>query len=353
MVGLTISLIGTFAMMQAFAVFEAQKRTTTSGNDAQEAGSYSLFEIERQIRTAGSAIAQGKNYSIWGCNISARNGATTLMPGAAPAPFDTMVSSTVRAIPVLVYSAGAGASDMLQVFSGNPAVRTFSAQITSAPSATAVVLKETVGIYPSEYLLATDKSNNCRIGLIASPGTSVDSTTNTVTLDATGSLATGFQAQTYLFDLGLEPAVTLFGVDTNFQRLMSFDRLQRTSTTPTELSDGIIRVRALYGVDDGVGGTADDGIIDEWVAATGVWAASALNDGTAAAAVKIARIKAVRVAVIARNQLQERDPVGATTVTLFPDLTALSDVVVVDNHYRYKIYDTTVPLHNALVTKFF
>ena len=41
MVGMLISLIGTLAMMKTFAAFEAQKRTTTSGDDAQQNGAYS------------------------------------------------------------------------------------------------------------------------------------------------------------------------------------------------------------------------------------------------------------------------------------------------------------------------
>ena len=45
MVGLLISLLCTLAMFKAFAGFEGQKRTTTSGNDAQQNGSYSLFQL--------------------------------------------------------------------------------------------------------------------------------------------------------------------------------------------------------------------------------------------------------------------------------------------------------------------
>src|SRR5258708_3673161 len=67
MVGLLISLICTLAMMAAFAGFEGQKRTTTSGNDAQQNGSYSLFQLERQIRSAGSGLTQGNRYNLWGC----------------------------------------------------------------------------------------------------------------------------------------------------------------------------------------------------------------------------------------------------------------------------------------------
>jgi type IV pilus assembly protein PilW len=72
MVGIVISLIGTLAIMAAFALFEGQKRTTTAGDDAQQNGSYSLYALERQLRTGGSGLVQGNSYGIWGCAISAR-----------------------------------------------------------------------------------------------------------------------------------------------------------------------------------------------------------------------------------------------------------------------------------------
>jgi len=40
---------------------------------------------------------------------------------------------------------------------------------------------------------------------------------------------------------------------------------------------------------------------------------------------------------------------------LFPDLTAsgLNTSVVINTQYRYKVYDTTIPIRNAFITNFF
>ena len=65
MVGMLVSIVCVLAMMAAFAAYEGPKRTTTSGDDAQQNGSYSLFELERQIRTAGSGLTPAATSCAW------------------------------------------------------------------------------------------------------------------------------------------------------------------------------------------------------------------------------------------------------------------------------------------------
>src|SRR5258707_12917558 len=150
MVGLFVSLIGTLAMMKAFAVFEGQKRTTTSGNDAKQHGRFSLYELERQIRTAGSGLTQGKNYGVWSCAINAYSSGTQRLPAATtlPAPFTAWPAKT-RANPVLISSGGVDAagfalSDTIAVIGGNPAMRTFKAGVAATPDTKTVVTDNTV-----------------------------------------------------------------------------------------------------------------------------------------------------------------------------------------------------------------
>ena len=53
MVALVIGLLGIIVMMQVFAVFEGQKRTTTGGDDAISSGSIALYNLQRDIQHAG------------------------------------------------------------------------------------------------------------------------------------------------------------------------------------------------------------------------------------------------------------------------------------------------------------
>lgn len=353
MVGLTISLIGTFAMMQAFALFEGQKRTTTSGNDAQQSGSYSLYEMERQIRTGGSAIIQGKSftYNIWGCTM-----AGPALAAVLPTPFNGVVALPVRAFPALIYSGGVDGlgkalPDTIAVVSGNPAVRTFGAPISSTSAGTALVMSDTAfGIYPNEYLLGSNGSGACQLGQAAAV---VDDASRSVTL--TGTSSATFSAQTYLFDLGREPVLSLFGIDTTQNTLVAFDLLQRNGAGITEMADGIVLMKALYGVDTTV---PADGVIDSWVGATAGWSAATLADGSASSALALAQVRAIRIAVVARNQLPERSSdyavyASAAPLELFSDVAdaTLHYAVATEPQFRYKVYTTTIPLHNAAIKK--
>jgi len=56
MVGLTVGLIVILVVTQTLAIFEGQKRTTTSGADAQQSGLLGLFSIEQDVRMAGAGF---------------------------------------------------------------------------------------------------------------------------------------------------------------------------------------------------------------------------------------------------------------------------------------------------------
>ncbi|OYY47780.1 MAG: hypothetical protein B7Y48_11580, partial [Methylophilales bacterium 28-44-11] len=92
--------------------------------------------------------------------------------------------------------------------------------------------------------------------------------------------------------------------------------------------------------------------VNEWVDATGIWSEGAMTVANRN------RIKAIRVAVIARNALQERVAVsqncdggvaGLARVCIWNDTTNVN--LTANNNwqnYRYKVYETVVPLRNVL-----
>src|ERR1700674_454667 len=97
MVGMVIGLIGVIVIFQVFAVSEGYKRTTTSGGDAQQNGTYAIYALERQLRVAGSGLARVPN--MWGCKIISSVGANALPAAAAfPAPF-AAIPQAVRLAP--------------------------------------------------------------------------------------------------------------------------------------------------------------------------------------------------------------------------------------------------------------
>lgn len=357
MVGMVISLICVLGMMSAFSIYEGRKRTITSGSDAQQNGLYSLFELERQIRTAGSGLTQGFNYGLWGCSITAYSGSAKKLPSATamPAAFAAWPSTTpvkMRAVPVLIASGGSDSAghakpDTLAIVGGNPAVTVFRATVTGAPGTSAVTLDNSFGFATSDYVLATTSIGECSLAKIAS----ASSTSSQLSLSAADTPPTGLAVNGYAFDLGTQPAISLYGIDATANTLVAYDMLGRDGSAAVTIADGIVQLKALYGIDsDG------DDVVDTWVQPTGAWAIDKLTTDQGTAAAAFAKIKAIRIAVVAQSLLPERatDYTGASTLTLFGDLaTGLRYTVGVQPQYRYKVYDTVIPIRNAIITRHF
>ena len=56
MVGITIALLASLVIFQTLAASEGYKRTTVSGNEAQQNGAVALYTIERDVRQAGFGL---------------------------------------------------------------------------------------------------------------------------------------------------------------------------------------------------------------------------------------------------------------------------------------------------------
>jgi prepilin-type N-terminal cleavage/methylation domain-containing protein len=58
MVALLIASIVTLAIFAVMSTFEGRKRTTTSVNDANQAGNYAMHLLDKLVRSAGSGFVQ-------------------------------------------------------------------------------------------------------------------------------------------------------------------------------------------------------------------------------------------------------------------------------------------------------
>jgi type IV pilus assembly protein PilW len=117
--------------------------------------------------------------------------------------------------------------------------------------------------------------------------------------------------------------------------------LKRSSTggeSSALLADNIVRFQALYGMDDGTGtGEEDDGVPDAFVTTTPTDAAT------------WARVVAIRFIVLSRTAEMERDVVTTAAPAWSGgsfDLSAMTNW----NRYRYRVYESTVPIRNAVWT---
>ncbi|HWX03722.1 PilW family protein, partial [Collimonas sp.] len=109
--------------------------------------------------------------------------------------------------------------------------------------------------------------------------------------------------------------------------------------------DGVVEMHAIYGVDKANNGTL------VWTAPTGGYAASALLDGSVNAGKLIASIKAIRIGMITRSAVEDKDTVSSATLPAMFDGTAFSyarTLSAAEQKFRYRVLDATIPLRNAL-----
>jgi type IV pilus assembly protein PilW len=366
MVGLVIGLIGTIVIFQVFAISEGQKRTTTAGNDANQNGIFAQYTLERHIRMGGAGIVNAQN--ALGCGLNAfSNGVPVLpVPGSSlPAIFGG--NGNLVAAPVLIQDGGGTNPDSIIVMYGNGSTAGIPISFTGFGPVASV--SNTVSMVKGDIILAARQIQGtkpeapapCFIGEITD-----SSASDQVIMDTTGKhnspIGIITQGQAYDgIDLG-QPGLIGFGISSlanNRFELVSYDFLSGGALAP--VADNIVNLQALYGVDDGSGvgtGTiAEDSNIDAWVPATGNWSYANLTNGSAAASVRLRRIKAVQLAVVARSALPEKpDNTGKQVTQISPVLfsggTNALTIPIINTplaDYRYKIFETTIPLRNMLI----
>ncbi|MCD2519483.1 PilW family protein [Massilia sp. G4R7] len=183
-----------------------------------------------------------------------------------------------------------------------------------------------------------------------------------------GALAGAYKGEaTRIFNLGPAASLALrtWSIERGYLRLRATD-LAGASEASQPVADNIVSLKAQYGLDTRAGAafTPEQGL------RVSAWSSTMLdadNNGTAGSAGDYQRIAALRIAVVARARNPERpNPATgqctATTVrpTVFATLGADNgntapvqvDVAVTGDAvdwrcYRYRVFETIVPLRNA------
>jgi type IV pilus assembly protein PilW len=201
-----------------------------------------------------------------------------------------------------------------------------------------------------------------------------DSTAYHATGSESGLTATlsGFGTDGEALDLGnadpasgTSPLFQLIGVKAGATSdedyvLYSYDLLKINGLDePTPIADQVFELHALYYVDTDA---TPDGKPDQWVSpdlsaavhtltingTSYKFDAASLLDRSVTSADLLHRIKAIRVGLIVRSALRERDSVSQSSPTLFSDLGANFQYTsaAIDEHYRYKTFESTIPIRN-------
>lgn len=361
MVGLVIGLLTVLVITQVMALAEGKKRTVSMGGDAQVNGALALFSIQRDIQQSGYGAAADPD--ALGCTVNYQFGSSGT-PG------------TFTLAPVRITDGGAAtASDTIAILQANPT--NFSAPMlltgVANQSDNHFTVTSSFGGVAGNLMLAVPQAWNttqgCGLFSITTDGVSPATLTTlsaTNVPHVTGSSgpsqwntssalpATAMPAGSYLLNLGamlyrtysVSSTGNLQGAD-----LSSTDG----SKTAQDLFPQIVMMQAMYGRD-----TNSDGKIDTYDKANPL-----STDSAAQANAKWKQVLAIRIAIVARSNQYEKDVVtssaplwdiGSTIAVtgtvncnngsqcLKLDVSTLADW----QHYRYKVYDTIVPLRNML-----
>jgi len=376
MVALVIAMILSLAVFGIMATFEGRRRTLGSGADLDQTGNVAMFEIDRWVRSAGTGYSRSYLYS-YGCALYAAKSGSQVLPVASslPAPFasvDPGSSGVFRLAPVLILpgqttpGASGQASDVLVLMSGAAGNGEVATLFSAAAAAAQLNLANSVPFSASDLVLLADQSPGSSGGIAPCMVTQAASTisggaNSALALGGTWYAAavgtqsvSGYPDSAVAINLGSAsdsrtPSFQLIGVGDN-NTLYSYDLLQVSATPLQARAQGVFELHALYGID-----TSGDGKIDSWVKAdSGSYTVAALSAGTTTAAKLLQTIKAVRVGLILRTSLPERDAVNtATTLTLFSDLGSSLSVTRAlssdEQHYRYRTVEATIPVRNNVL----
>lgn len=392
MVGLMIGVVAMIIIMQVFSVTEGTKRTTTGGADAHTNGATSLYLIERDLRMAGWGLEPwlylGKQM-VAGVQ-SYEPGCTTLRTycdGSAACGGSTGAIAGFSLAGVTIQEGGANPDALTVRFFSNPGADNF------IPSTNMEFLSDN-GIPPKT--LPTKSLTVASAAGCSGPTNAVTKTGGSLLLisDPTNGVCTVMQATKITLPLppaqpfstiehdggdGYNPSAgwpaptptssariscfspaangpvfrRTYSVDVTTRQLVKTDNTVVPAVANEPVASGIFDLQAQYGI-------APDSVqeVNAWVNASGEWANPA--PATLGGAGRLQRIKAVRVAVLARSsQYEKPDSAGicsATTAAMTALWPKWNGVAVFNTAnypagwdcYRYKVLETISPLRNVI-----
>ncbi|MGE0801502.1 MAG: PilW family protein [Lautropia sp.] len=355
-IGLTLGLIALLVIVQSFASVERFTRAGAGQAEAQQRGATTSWRLLRELRMAGAGL--GHAPAAWGCTLNVWRDGIQLLPRAGqwPAPFANLPQTLLLTPIAASDDSGPNDSDQLLFASGRGAAGV-TPVTTSVISASQVQATSSTGYRAGDLLLLTDATTvgGCQVGevdagYIALPGVAAPQAIPTGAISARYNAPTGFtglpQPGDYLMlNLGSTPSLQMLGVNDD-RELVLLDALgMMTGAEPVVLAQNVRQFQVLYGLDDGVGGVANDNVIDRWVAPNGAWAFGTLHS----AATPALQVKAIRLAIVVQTDTpQGRD--GPASLTLFEDLPPALQVTVplaaAERGFQFQVYDSVIALRN-------
>lgn len=345
MVGLAIGMLAALIVMQVLSVFEAQKRTTTGSADAQTNGNIALYNIARELQLAG--------YALVPTSLPTTNSPLMCSTLTVNGTLDTTVPNRVFPVAITngVASPGVSASDSITIrygdspMGGNPMPIVHMGPSGTLPTANDAQVSDIFGCSAGDRTLVISQDGaTCSLSSASSVVAGSGVSPSYVTLASNTAAVGGAN----LACLGNWNEIT-YAVD-------NAGNLLRNGQAVVA---GIVNLQAQYGISAAGLSNTDPkfNTVVQWVDANGSWAAPTVADRI--------RIKAIRVAVIARNAKMETanvtdacDPAANTGLCAWAASGAgaaptldLSNSDPNWQRYRYRVFETIIPLRNVIWAK--
>ena len=343
MVGLVIGLIAVLVIQRAFATFEAQKRSTSTGAEAQQNALVSLYTVTRDVRQAGYGIP----LDLLNCPTNIYNSVTNS-------------ANSFPLVPATITANANGTHSITIIYSTASTVSGSTKIVAAMPISSNVFKVANPFVYvPGNLVMVHEPGKSCAILQVSniSPTNCQGSACNLLTSSTPqfpynppgGDNKLIFPPEGYstgatITNLGTFANVT-YSIDAASNRLNHTDN---NTGIVSEIADNIADLRAQYGYD-----LNNNNIIEpaEYLEPVGLPVPPDWD-----------RVLSVRIAAMARSNLAERlDATAAftcTTTLIAPSTPWLAAFTMRNDPsgtpwqcYRYRIYETIVPLRNIIWTK--
>jgi type IV pilus assembly protein PilW len=355
LVAMALGMLTTVIIAEVMLKSEGNRRTTTEGSDAQLNGALALYTLQRDIAMAGYGIISTN--SVLGCEVRGKYGS------------NTMHSFTLAPVKI-TFGGSPTASDTITILrsgssSGYAIPLTTTAIHNSSDSS--FVVQSSMGVKAGDLMLVMpatpDATHWCTMFTVnASAGSALtDTTVPNVTAANSWNPGTSIMPASYAGGSSLAKISQLvyrqYAVTNN--NLVATDLFNDTDQSSTNtVGPQVVLVKAYYGKDNN-----GDGQVD------------AYDTNTPATTADWKKVMTIRIAVVTRSAQPEKvdalHPAPTTTNPVWDVGTTVAPADAVScgsrkcvtlqvspatgsdttwQQYRYKVFDTVIPLRNMLWT---
>lgn len=344
MIGMTIGLIALLVMVQTFSASQGQKANTVSGADATTAGHIALTLIERDLLNAGAGMGTTECREIrYHDEQTGGRRVVSSMPVTIESDPDTPIDLTTRSDRITIrYVESADAMIANTTISESmpaPSSTLFAESAIGFANNDLVLLHDVNGICAVQQL-TQDPASSGRSGgswrFQINPASPYNAPGNTDDLFPPGGYLAGSGRITSLGNSGIVEATYRMAFRDSNTSLPNADleSAQRDMTAtlrqPATLTRDVIALRAQYGW---------------WNRATNTVSFSS----TTPVGALPEELAAVRIGIVVRAGQVDRSYTAPGTISLFADDNPITITLAdTERSYRYRTFETVVPLRNTI-----